>query len=127
MKAISIRQPWAKFICIGKKSVEIRTWKTSHRGPILIHTGKNVDTEASLYYGIKPTELYTGGIIGVADLREVIETDDLKVVWDVIKDDTMEYVNYQPKQVGWVFASQKIFEVPIPYWGLPGVFDYVED
>ena len=37
MKAISIRQPYASFVFAGIKTVENRTWKTEHRGRLLIH------------------------------------------------------------------------------------------
>lgn len=36
MKAISIKQPWAKFIAQGFKTIEVRTWQTLYRGPLLI-------------------------------------------------------------------------------------------
>ena len=45
MKALSIKQPWAYLIAVGKKDVENRTWKTNYRGKILIHT-----TKASKYF-----------------------------------------------------------------------------
>ena len=32
MKALSIRQPWAELILQGRKTIELRTWKTSYRG-----------------------------------------------------------------------------------------------
>lgn len=40
MKALSTQQPYAFAIVMGFKPVENRTWKHSHRGPTLIHTGK---------------------------------------------------------------------------------------
>lgn len=46
MKALSIMQPWASMIVLGYKPVENRTWKTSYRGPLLIHAGKRFDYEA---------------------------------------------------------------------------------
>jgi len=36
MKALSVRQPWALEINDGLKTLEFRTWKTEHRGPLLI-------------------------------------------------------------------------------------------
>jgi len=36
MKAISIKQPWAQLIAQGLKTLEIRSWKTKYRGPLLI-------------------------------------------------------------------------------------------
>jgi activating signal cointegrator 1 len=39
MKALTIRQPWASLIAAGIKTVETRSRRTSHRGPIAIHAG----------------------------------------------------------------------------------------
>ena len=36
MKAISIREPWAGAIADGRKTIEIRSWRTYHTGPLLI-------------------------------------------------------------------------------------------
>jgi len=36
MKAICIKQPWAGLIAEGEKTIETRTWQTTHRGPLLI-------------------------------------------------------------------------------------------
>lgn len=36
MKALSIKQPWANAIMCGRKTLEIRTWSTDYRGPLLI-------------------------------------------------------------------------------------------
>lgn len=38
MKTLSIRQPWASLIVKGFKDVENRSWRTSIRGEIAIHT-----------------------------------------------------------------------------------------
>ena len=43
MKALTIRQPWADAIVHGTKRTENRTWKTTHRGPVLIHAGVAYD------------------------------------------------------------------------------------
>ena len=37
---VSVRQPWADLLVSGIKSVENRSWKCAHRGPLLIHAGK---------------------------------------------------------------------------------------
>lgn len=36
MKAISIKQPYASLIADGVKTIELRTWQTTYRGPLLI-------------------------------------------------------------------------------------------
>jgi len=36
MKALSVRQPWAELIASGRKTIELRSWSTQYRGPLLI-------------------------------------------------------------------------------------------
>lgn len=54
MKALSIKQPFAHFIASGQKTIETRSWYTSHRGLILIvssvahHTGQYIKDGATL-------------------------------------------------------------------------------
>lgn len=43
MKVLSVKQPWAWLITNGIKQVENRTWKTNHRGDLLIHACKEWD------------------------------------------------------------------------------------
>jgi hypothetical protein len=40
VKALSVRQPWASLIACGRKTVEIRSWRTAYRGPLLICAAK---------------------------------------------------------------------------------------
>lgn len=39
MKLLSIKQPWASRIARGVKTIELRSWSTKYRGPILIVSG----------------------------------------------------------------------------------------
>ncbi|MCD6364478.1 MAG: ASCH domain-containing protein, partial [Planctomycetes bacterium] len=32
MKAVVIKQPWAELVASGRKTLEVRTWRTRHRG-----------------------------------------------------------------------------------------------
>lgn len=36
MKALSVRQPYATLIATGEKTIEWRSWKTPHRGALMI-------------------------------------------------------------------------------------------
>ena len=39
MRCLTVRQPWAWAIVAGLKSIENRSRRTTHRGPLLIHAG----------------------------------------------------------------------------------------
>jgi hypothetical protein len=45
MKALTVIQPYAYFICAGIKDIENRSWKTNIRGRILIHAGADKHTD----------------------------------------------------------------------------------
>lgn len=81
MKALSIRQPWAWLITHGFKPVENRTWKTEHRGELLIHAGKEFD-QAGLDWVLAhfpqmasrlPVTYHMGGIVGVAEVVDCVQ------------------------------------------------------
>jgi hypothetical protein len=78
-KVLSIRQPWATLIVAGIKPVENRSWPTRYRGPLYIHASSRFDDEpiASIEQRLRisiANGLPTGGIIGIVDLVDCVET-----------------------------------------------------
>ena len=76
--AITIHQPWASAIALGKKRYETRSWAVRHRGRIAIHAGKNTD---GLYLsqglmGVDGDRLPLGAVIAIVDLTGCIKMDD---------------------------------------------------
>ena len=69
MKALSLKQPFAELILQGRKTIELRKWNTSFRGPFYIHASKTPDTEAMKRFGF--SSLPTGQLVGKAMLVEV--------------------------------------------------------
>lgn len=72
--ALSIKQPWATLILSGLKSIEIRRWRTSIRGPIFIHAAKIPDKRPQ-GWKILPERLHEaaklgGELIGIAILTD---------------------------------------------------------
>lgn len=47
MRALTIHQPWATLIAQGRKTLECRGHRTAYRGPLAIHAGLTVRTEAA--------------------------------------------------------------------------------
>ena len=71
--ALSIKQPWAALVVSGRKTLEIRTWGTRFRGPVLIHAGKISDDRLEAWVWIESPELAVaaesrGGIVGEASI-----------------------------------------------------------
>lgn len=82
MKALTIHPVWAWAIVAGHKRVENRTWRTSHRGPLLIHASadspaaRRSDAEARRVLaalGVDvPADVPRGAVIGLVDLAECL-------------------------------------------------------
>lgn len=66
MKTLAVRQPWCTLIAEGSKTIEVRSWRTQYRGPLLIAaSGKPY----SLDYGNDHiVQLPTQRLICVVDL-----------------------------------------------------------
>lgn len=78
LKAITVRQPWANAILLGK-DVENRSRYFSHRGPLLIHAAKKVDESALTdprILALPPKELILGQLIGVVTVLDCVRTSD---------------------------------------------------
>jgi len=115
MKVISVRQPWAWLIIHGGKDIENRNWKTKHRGPILIHASKTIDDSAwvdMIVDGVKLPyikDLDLGAIIGSANITDVVTESKSK---------------WFKGKYGLVLINQTPLRNPIPFKGLPGIFNY---
>jgi hypothetical protein len=73
MRVLSVRQPWASLIASGKKRVELRSWWTAYRGPVLIVSG------TTPWRGEHGFELGPRGVsICLVDLADCLEYDDTR-------------------------------------------------
>lgn len=71
MLALSIRQPWASLIAMGAKTVEVRSWSTPHRGPLLIHaSGRDCECD-----GVTAPAGYAIAVVDVLDVRPMTAAD----------------------------------------------------
>jgi hypothetical protein len=68
--ALSIKQPWAELILLGRKTIEVRSWSTDFRGLLALHTGKKPMPEALARFPDIDAS-YLGGFVGVAELVDV--------------------------------------------------------
>ena len=86
MKTLAIRQPWAALILAGAKTIEVRSWPTAHRGPLLIvASGKPLQVDidgaaVTLPAGeqVCTAELYDVRPLTAADLGAAYLPDDFE-------------------------------------------------
>lgn len=104
MKALSVRQPWADKIARGEKTIEVRTWDTRYRGPLLICASAKTCGD-----------LPTGVAVCVVQLVDVrpITTDDESAACCAVDPAT---------EFAWVLADPVPLE-PTPIKGRLGLFD----
>ena len=80
LRTLSLRQPWAWLVVNGYKDIENRSWRTNHRGPLLIHASSTTTTlQADLRrvkdeYGVDvPENLEFGGVGGIVDVVDCVK------------------------------------------------------
>lgn len=121
MYALSLKQPWAALVLHGLKSIEIRKWATTLRGPILLHAAKVDDARpegwAMLTADAKPAAELRGGIIGQL---EVIDCLTYRTLGDFRKDEhkhrNLPAWFTPPKMHGFEFRAP----VPVSFLPWPG-------
>ncbi len=93
MRALSLTQPWAWLVVHGGKDIENRTWNTRFRGRFLIHAAKGMTSDQhddAILFALdvdptivvpSPRDLERGGIVGVADLVDVLTPKGQRYGW----------------------------------------------
>ena len=84
MKALTVKQPWAWAIISGRKRVENRTWSTSVRGRIAIHSSKKHEDDWRRLAAMLEddaawnacSESPAGAILGTVELVDCVEESD---------------------------------------------------
>lgn len=121
MKCLSVSQPFAELIILGKKTIELRKWNTNYRGELLIHAPLKIRKEdvKRLKIGKK---FVTGAIVGKVEIYDVKKYDSQK---QVKSDQKFHFAskNFHDRTYGFMLKNAKAFRVPIPYKGQLGLFE----
>ena len=81
-KALSIRQPWVELILQGRKTIEVRTWATPHRGELWLHSGVRQDRHLFKRFNFEAGDLTFGALVGKCEVYDCIEfTNDTWTRW----------------------------------------------
>jgi hypothetical protein len=85
LRALSLRQPWAWLVVNGYKDIENRSWRTNHRGALLIHASSTTTTLQADLRRVKneyavdvPANLKFGGVVGIVDVVDCVKTHPSK-------------------------------------------------
>lgn len=110
MKAISIYAPYATAIATAVKTIELRTWRTSHRGALLICSSTEKDKR------IKNKCLF-GKAIAIVDLVDCVPFDRETHADEAMLFDDEEFEGY-----AWILDNIRIIE-PIDVKGQQRLFN----
>jgi hypothetical protein len=124
VKTITLHQPFASLVVAGTKTVENRTWQTSHRGQLAIHAGLRPasvseleDLATLVELGECPEfdlkSLPRGFVLGTVDLVDIQTGFDS--VWSM--DTTFQ----------WILENPVTFEEPINATGRLGLWEWPND
>ncbi len=150
MKALSIWQPRASLIVMGKKQCETRSWPIQHRGKILIHASKKFSEGQKFFYEIDDLEPFAkdlkgldpaktlGCLIGMVDVIDCIATIRTRFKMrgnpELNKDkellisiNELQYGDYTPNRFAFVLENPVQFPEPIPCRGFQGMFNVPDE
>ena len=148
MRCLSLWQPWASALACGSKMIETRSWRTSYRGPLLIHAAKRrVIKELEYLRGYSSwvgalgpvldvgrpfTDLPFGAIIGIGNLEACVATERVSnldaprrfVEYDPNVWTERDMADFSPGRWAWLFepSSLRTFATPTPCRGYQGLF-----
>ncbi|MEP6911795.1 MAG: ASCH domain-containing protein [bacterium] len=112
-KALSVRQPWASLIVSGLKTIEIRSWPTSYRGPLYIPAAKTLDEMGMNRFQLESPP--TGALLGTVKVVKVeLFTSEL---WDELADKHLDNGAFLPGLYAWHLEDARFLPQPISYRG----------
>ena len=117
--AISVQQPWAELIILGRKRIELRSWTTLYRGRLWLHTGKKTNKSIQEHFSL--SDLYTGGFLGSVQLDLIIPIDWKR--WEMLRSMHLVPGKFVPNLFGWVLSNPKRLKEPISAPGALRLFD----
>lgn len=126
LRCLSLTQPWASLVMLGKKRIETRSWSSRFRGLLGIHAAKGVPKSAKSLCFLEPFHSAliaadydiwnppVGALLGTVQLVDVVPTAHIRLSID---DDEYAFGDYTPGRWAWIFEDPKPLPAPIPMRG----------
>lgn len=139
MKVITIRQPWASLIALCEKRFETRSWRTTYRGELAIHAGKNIDKAACQQepirsvlakHGYNAVNMPTGVILATCKLSNCLKvTENLAMAaffdnGEMVTDNEYYFGDFSEGRYAWELQDVQALENPIPAKGQLSLWEY---
>ena len=112
MKAISVKQPWASLIANGRKTVELRSWPITYRGPLVIVASVSAERDALARFDID--DLPRGATVAIVDVVDVRPAH--------ASDEAAAMVTPERGEYAWCLANPRPL-APVRVRGRLGLYD----
>lgn len=127
MKALSLREPWATLLLLGRKRIETRSWRTSYRGPLLLHASaakinKNDPHIQELLALVPGAPMQYGHIVCRCTLAGCAPMDGPFL--QEMERHPLERLcgEYAPGRFAWLLEDVEPLERPVPAKGMLGLW-----
>lgn len=131
MKVLSLREPWASLILLGKKRIETRSWRTKYRGPLCLHASaakinpKDAHIQELLAL-IPGAPMQYGNILCRCVLADCVPMDE-SFLREMEKRETERLCGeYAPGRFAWMLENIEPLERPVPAKGMLGLWEWEE-
>jgi len=144
---LSLWQPWASLVVLKEKLIETRSWATSYRGLLAIHStlrftneqqqlcNRSPFKEALEKHGFTPDNLPFGCVIGFCKLRDIMEiahgymagidhTTNETFIQGIPKGNERAFGDYRVGRYAWIMDDIRKLETPIKAIGRQGLWKW---
>jgi hypothetical protein len=142
MKGLTMTQPWATLVALGENSIETRSWSTSYRGPLAIHSAQAFPKEARAlcdeepYRTVlarggyaSPDDLPRGSVIALAHLDDVMKftrsslrETRARAAQRLVPEHEADFGDFSPGRFGFVLSHVQRLSKLIPAKGMLGLW-----
>lgn len=133
MRGLTLWQPWAAAIALGDKQNETRSWTTSYRGLVAIHSAKKWDKALlgiARSYGLAVAGDPDRYLIGSASTHQAVVAVANLVRCEVMTEQLIERQtehelilgDWKPGRAAWVFEDVRPLVDPYPLLGKQGLW-----
>jgi len=134
---LSLTQPWATLVMLGKKQQETRSWKTDYRGRLYIHASKGFPKSAqelcftwpfNEYINPNTKSLPLGMILGSVELWKIESSEAaLSAIQESETEGMQEeyrFGDYSQNRFVWYFRNVEVLDKPVPARGSLSLWKY---
>jgi hypothetical protein len=131
MKVLTLTQPWATLVALGRKKIETRSWPTNYRGPLAIHAAKGFPRDCCLLCETEPfrtalgcrwTDLPRGRVLCVTSLVDCRTTMQL---FGGLSPMEKAFGDYTPGRYGFELGPiARVFDPALEVKGALGLWDW---